>query len=183
MSILGLTTTLYNGLHILSISAFVYVLYRFSVSYLKFRRSPLRDLPGPPSLSFLRGSFTDTSEGNGYRLMGQWAREYGNAFVFRSLLSVSTLCIRIARVICCDTQSRSLTDSESVCFGREGAGAYIVVERFRTVKSLAVHTGSSPGKRLGFFVTQFSVRVRNTDTINLDSHTLGLLFSEGTALI
>ncbi|EIM89578.1 cytochrome P450 [Stereum hirsutum FP-91666 SS1] len=108
MPILGLTITLYNGLQILAISAFVYVLYRFSASYLKFSRSPLRDLPGPPSLSFLRGSFADTSEGNAYRMMEQWAREYSNTFVFRSLLSVSTLCLRIARVICCGTQFSSL---------------------------------------------------------------------------
>lgn len=132
MSILGLTTMLYSSLQILAISAFVYVLYRFSAAYLRFIRSPLRDLPGPPSLSFLRGSFADMSEGNGYRLMEQWAREYGNTFVFRSLLSVSTLCLRIARVTCCGAQSRSLslTDSKSVCFGCEGAGAYIIVERF-----------------------------------------------------
>lgn len=82
-----------NVVQFLPISVFAYLLYRCVAAYLKALNSPLRDLAGPPSLTILRGSFKDTSEGDGYRTLEQWAKEYGNTFVFRSLLSVSTLCL------------------------------------------------------------------------------------------
>lgn len=54
------------------------------------RSSPLDDLPGPESRGFMHGSFSETTESNSLRLLAQWAKEYGNTFLYYGAFNVRT---------------------------------------------------------------------------------------------
>ncbi|CAA7260921.1 unnamed protein product [Cyclocybe aegerita] len=54
--------------------------------------SPLRDLPGPPSKSFLYGNFKEIREGEIGRKQEEWAQKYGNTIMLRGIFGGPRLC-------------------------------------------------------------------------------------------
>jgi hypothetical protein len=63
--------------------------YLGALGIARLNYSPLSTLPGPPSVSFLHGSFKEVPEADAYRLIERWTGVYGHTFSFRSFFNVS----------------------------------------------------------------------------------------------
>ena len=70
------------------INVLAYVVYELSLRILRLYRSPLRELCGPPSLSWVFGSVEGIIEADAERLFDQWAQQYGRTFMYSSFFNV-----------------------------------------------------------------------------------------------
>jgi hypothetical protein len=69
----------------------VYVVNRLVKALVHNRRSPLRDLPGPPSASILYGNFLQimSAEKHNSETFEEWVACYGDTFAMKGILNVS----------------------------------------------------------------------------------------------
>ena len=72
----------------IGINVLAYVVYELSLRLLRLYRSPLRELPGPPSLSWVFGSVEGIIEADAERLFDKWAQQYGRTFKYSSFFNV-----------------------------------------------------------------------------------------------
>ncbi|THH11443.1 hypothetical protein EW146_g8046 [Bondarzewia mesenterica] len=67
------------------------VVYEVTRKVLQNYNSPLRNIPGPSSLGFVRGSFGHAPEFEAFGLIEQWIEEYGHTFTFKTVFSYNKL--------------------------------------------------------------------------------------------
>ncbi|KAJ7141917.1 cytochrome P450 [Mycena crocata] len=66
-----------------------YISYRGLKRTYRIYRSPLRSLPGPPSLSLFYGSVSLVPEADAYRLFERWTQEWGPTFRYSSFFNAT----------------------------------------------------------------------------------------------
>ncbi|KAJ7167215.1 cytochrome P450 [Mycena crocata] len=69
----------------------IYISYRIAKRIYRIYRSPLRSLPGPPSLSFFYGSVSLVPESDAYRLFERWTKQWGLTFKYSSIFNANKL--------------------------------------------------------------------------------------------
>ncbi|THH14731.1 hypothetical protein EW146_g5637 [Bondarzewia mesenterica] len=67
------------------------IVYEVTRKVLQNYNSPLRNIPGPKSLGFVRGSFVRVPEFDAFGLIEQWVEEYGHTFTFKTVFSLNKL--------------------------------------------------------------------------------------------
>ncbi|KAF7796927.1 hypothetical protein EIP86_008112 [Pleurotus ostreatoroseus] len=73
------------------ISVLVYVTFAVSLRLFRLYRSPLRNVPGPPSFSWFFGSVRGVTEADADRLIDHWAQKYGRTFKYSSFFNADKL--------------------------------------------------------------------------------------------
>ena len=74
-------------LPLFAISA-AYVLLTVMHRRIRAYRSPLRSVPGPKNVHWLKGSFVDVQEEDSMRLQEEWVKTYGHVLRYHSIFGV-----------------------------------------------------------------------------------------------
>lgn len=77
----------------------VYVLWTFLVLYVRQARSPLRNLPGPPSPSFFLGHLRELHDQENTGLLARWEAEHGSTLIYRGFIGGQRLLTTDARAV------------------------------------------------------------------------------------
>ena len=65
-------------------------MYKLLEVFIKPLFSPLRDLPGPPSPSFVFGNLKEIFDADNSVLHEAWTEKYGHTLMYRAWFNVST---------------------------------------------------------------------------------------------
>ena len=76
-----------------------YLLWTFAVLYLRQARSPLRNLPGPPSPSFVLGDLRELHDQENTGLLARWEAEHGSTLVYKGFIGGQRLLTTDARAV------------------------------------------------------------------------------------
>ncbi|KAI0051608.1 cytochrome P450 [Auriscalpium vulgare] len=91
MSPLAVIRSLTSAVAVGAVISSLYFVYRILKRVYRTHTSPLRSVPGPPTVSYLFGSFDLISESNAFRLFQRWSRQYGDTYKFTSILQANKL--------------------------------------------------------------------------------------------